>query len=164
MLQVQWNILISGGTGFCLTQNILKEWNWVHAPFQNACSVKLSYPCHINSQQIIDGNLVMFSFYVFQRSLIQAWVFTFTPSSAEAIINPDVIVLQNHMGLISAKQKCCKVFSNMQNFNFLHWSKWENKRTPQINKCKPGVYSNNPITKEESQTHVLNSSQIVTQI
>jgi len=41
-----------------------------------------------------------------------AWVFTSTPSSAVAIINLDVIVLQKHMELMLAEQKFCKIFSN----------------------------------------------------
>lgn len=96
-------ILISRGTEFCLTKNILEEWNWVHAPIQKARSFKVLYPCNLNSQQIIDVNLVMFSFYIFQRSLIQSWMFTFRSSSAVDIKNLDVILLQNHVELVLAK-------------------------------------------------------------
>lgn len=62
-------ILIFWGTGFCLTKNISEELNWAHTPFQKACSFQVLYPCHINSLQITDVNLVMFSFFIIQWSL-----------------------------------------------------------------------------------------------
>lgn len=116
--------LISRENGFCLTKNIIEERYLVHIPFQKACSFKVLYACPINTQKTIDVNLVMFSFYIFQRSLIQSWMLAFISSSAVDIKKSWCHTASNPCEVGFSKVEMLQVFSNMQNCNFGHHSKF----------------------------------------
>lgn len=65
----------------------------------------------------------MFSFYLFQRSLIQSWVLAFISSSPLDIKKSWCHTVSNPCGIVFSKVEMLQVFSNMQNHKFVHSSK-----------------------------------------